>query len=331
MSFPTASLSSATGVAGPKPHSAKPLLTNTEADGTVDLIDTATLERLASVGGGPAALAVDFSPDGRLLAVSGDHGRVRLWDVRTRREVGELRGLRAWSQAIAFSPDGRLLAGSEVNTDRPQLRIWDVRRRALTAFRAELGANAVAFSPDGRLIAGAGGAQGTEVRDVRTSRLVAHPATGELARSVAFSPDGRLLFVGLWNGAGQFFSTRDWRPVGAPIRGQVQRLLSPRFTPDGRMLATSSADGTVLLWDVASRKPIGSPLMVERESFVAAAMSRDGAHLYALPTGTKGIRLTLSPDAWKRHACTIAGRELSRPEWQDALPDRRYRPVCGRP
>jgi WD40 repeat protein len=116
MSFPTASLSSATGVAGPKPHSAKPLLTNTEADGTVDLIDTATLERLASVGGGPAALAVDFSPDGRLLAVSGDHGRVRLWDVRTRREVGELRGLRAWSQAIAFSPDGRLLAGSEVNT-----------------------------------------------------------------------------------------------------------------------------------------------------------------------------------------------------------------------
>jgi len=77
---------------------------------------------------------------------------------------------------------------------------------------------------------------------------------------VAFTPDGRLLFVGLLNGAGQFYSTRDWRPAGGRIRGQEQRLLNGRFTPDGRTLATSSADGTVMLWDVATRKPIGSPL-----------------------------------------------------------------------
>jgi hypothetical protein len=119
-----------------------------------------------------------------------------------------------------------------------------------------------------------------------------------------------------------------WRPVGAPIRGQGQRLLNARFTPDGRTLATSSADGTVLLWDVASRKPIGSPLVVERDVFVAAALSRDGAHLFALPTGMEGVRIELSPRVWKRQACAISGRELSRQEWQDALPGREYRPVC---
>jgi WD40 repeat protein len=301
----------------------------TQSDGSVDLLDTATLERRAGLpAGGGAALALDFSNDGRLLAVGGEHGRVTLWDARTLAPMGRLAGLRDWTQAVAFSPDGRLLAAGDVNTEHPTLRMWDVRRRAPTAFRASLAANSLAFSPDGRLIAGAGDEQGTQVRDVRTARLVARPQTGELARSVAFSPDGRLLFVGLFDGSGRFYSTRDWRPVGAPIRGQGQRLLNARFTPDGRTLATSSADGTVLLWDVASRKPIGSPLTVEPEVFVAAALSRDGACLYALPTGRAGVRLALSPQVWKRQACTIAGRELSRREWQDALPGRSYRPVC---
>jgi DNA-binding SARP family transcriptional activator/WD40 repeat protein len=302
----------------------------TQSDGSVDLVDTRSLQRRASLpAGGGAALALDFSRDGRLLAVGGEHGRVALFDAQTLAPAGRLRGLRDWTQAVVFSPDGRLLAGADVNGDRPTLRIWDVRRRAPTAFRASLAANSLAFSPDGRLIAGAGGEQGTEVRDVRTARLVARPQSGELSRSVAFSPDGRLLFVGLYDGSGQFYSTRDWRPVGGRIRGQGQRLVHPRFTPDGRTLATSSADGTVLLWDVASRTPIGSPLMVQPDAFVSAVLSRDAKYLYALPTGTKGVRLELSPDVWKHQACAISGRELTQREWQDALPGRPYRAVCG--
>jgi WD40 repeat protein len=301
----------------------------TQSDGTVDLLDTATLERRAALqaGRGPA-LAVDFSPDGRLIAVSGDRGLVALFDAHTLTQIGPLPGLRAWTQAVAFSPDGRLLAAADVNTEAPRLRIWDVRRRALTGVRAAFGASALAFSPDGKLLAGAGMAQGTEVRDPRTGRVVARPNTGEFSRSVAFTPDGQLLFVGLLNGSGQFFSTRDWRPVGARIRAQGQRLLYPRFTPDGRTLVTASADGTVQLWDVASRTPIGSPVMVEPDVFVAAALSRDGANLYALPTGPRGIHLSLSPDVWKRQACMIAGRELTLREWRDALPSRPYQAVC---
>jgi WD40 repeat protein len=171
--------------------------------------------------------------------------------------------------------------------------------------------------------------KGIEVRDPRSGRLVVHLSTHEFARSAAFSPDGRLLFAGLLNGSGQFYGTRDWRPVGGRIRGQEQRLLDARFSPDGRTLATSSADGTVMLWDVATRKPIGSPVPVNRDSYVAAVMSGDGAHLFALSAGTEGIRLALSPSTWERQACSIAGRELTAREWDDALPGRAHRRVCG--
>jgi WD40 repeat protein len=191
------------------------------------------------------------------------------------------------------------------------------------------GEEPVTFSPDGRLLAVAAMYKGVEVRDPRSGRLIARLRTDELARSAAFSPDGRLLFVGLLNGAGQFYATRDWRPVGDRIRGQDQRLLNALFSPDGRTLATSSADGTVMLWDVATRKPIGSRVPVERNSYVAAVMSGDGAHLFALSAGTEGIRLTLSPSIWKQQACAIAGRELTTREWADALPGRGYRRVCG--
>ncbi len=34
------------------------------------------------------------------------------------------------------------------------------------------------------------------------------------------------------------------------------------------------------------------------------------------------------PDEWQRRACDIAGRNPSREEWAEVLPDRPYRETC---
>jgi WD40 repeat protein/class 3 adenylate cyclase len=302
----------------------------TQRGGTVELLDTTTLQRrrtLRAMEGFAAAVA--FSPNGRLLAVGGEKGSVALWNARTLRPAGVLRGPSADIQALAFSPDGESIAAAEVDAERPRLYVWDVRRRAMTMRADTPDVTSLAFSPDGRLIALAGTDGGTEIRDTRSGRVVKRIPAAGLSRSVAFSPDGTLLAVGQFDGEGQLYSTENWKPLGRRLVAHTRRITGVHFSRDGRSLATSSADGTVLLWDVETQEPIGSPLAVEPNAFVSAAVSPDGARLYAVSTGRRGIRLETDPEAWKRQACLVAGRELTAREWNDALPERPSRAVCS--
>jgi WD40 repeat protein/DNA-binding SARP family transcriptional activator len=310
-------------------------LAATQSDGTVDLLDTRTLAprgRFRGLDGYAAAVA--FSPDGRLLAVTGKEGRVTLWDARTLRPAGELLGLPArHAQTLAFSPDGRLLASAwigDVQSEGGEALVWDVRRREPTRVRFPIATASVAFSPDGRLLAAAGAGPGapSEIRDARTGALVKRLRTPDFGRSIAFSRDGALLAIGLYDGSIQLRSTKDWAPVGPLLEGHGGRVTALEFAPDSRTLLSGGGDGTVVLWDVAARKQLGSPLTVETNGWISAKFAPDGQRVFAVSDGPRGVRWEVSPDAWKRQACRVAGRELSAREWQDALAGRPYRAVC---
>ncbi|MEU6036069.1 hypothetical protein ABZ801_11740 [Actinomadura sp. NPDC047616] len=250
--------------------------------------------------------SVAFSPDGKTLAVGGEHrtgphaeAKVWLWDLAARRVSNEItvpntgrvpgpeRGKtieRTFPvKSVAFSPDGRTLA---IGGGREKFWLWDLAGgRVSNPFTVPQGNSAVSvvFSPDGKTLAVAGEGN-VQLRDLTTRRnTVTITEPGDKgASSVAFSPDGRTLalqrseYVQLWDVG----TRRNTATIAAP---DGHRFVSVAFGPDGRTLATSGFDaknnGEVRLWDVAARRSTAVVPSRHGHAFYSVVFSPDGATL----------------------------------------------------
>ncbi|MEO8687230.1 MAG: BTAD domain-containing putative transcriptional regulator [Solirubrobacteraceae bacterium] len=303
------------------------------SDGNVDLYDSSTLARTAviPVNPGERLFSVAIAPDGRTLAGTTLFGAVSLWDLRTRRPRGPSQTAHVgpvWTPT--FSRDGLWMATSDKDG---RVRLWDVRRRRLVASLQERGAfvDDVGLSPDGNTLAvttgGEPGKGSVEIYSVpRLARTaVLHAPWGRWGR---FSPDGRVLVFADHDGRLRLFDTKTWKPRTRPVNAHRGEVLSINFSPDSRTLATTSLDGNTRLWDIASGRPIGAGLAGPPQHRSAAIFVRRGTHLLVVSDDGRALLWDLRPSSWARQACSVAGRTLTRDEWENALPGRDYAPAC---
>ena len=208
-------------------------------------------EELAMRLGKGTIEGIAYSPDGKLLAVSGSLG-VWLYETTGLTEVGLLGGHKSLVYTIAFSPDGKTLA----SMSNGEIFLWDAEERK--QLRRIEGDNAVAFSADGKLLASCsnilGKTEGIFLWDVQTGEQVG-VLKGHKDRvyTVAFSPDGKILASGSEDKTVRLWNLQTQRQIGL-LDEHTDWVYFVAFSPDGNLLASiDNADRSVHLWDVQQR------------------------------------------------------------------------------
>ncbi|HET8949137.1 MAG TPA: hypothetical protein VFN44_01465 [Solirubrobacteraceae bacterium] len=301
-------------------------------DGTVTLIDVATLREISTFSVDPSGPVVGlaFVPGSRTLIVGGEGYLVGV-DTGEGHRVTPFPGHQSAVFAPTISSDGRRMVTT--NGVGSVVMLWTLSSgRPLGPPRPyhPSGFDDASLSPDGRTLAVLLPGTGIDLVDTTTLRRRALLAESEDTRySARFTQDGRHIVAQTPDGWVRIWSVTTSRPTGRIYVGGAEQLLMPAMSPDGRMLATGSTDGTIRIFELETRRPVGTPLPGLPNRPLAAQFTPDGTHLLAIPTSGPAYRWDVRPTAWAQRACDVAGRTLTRAEFSDALPGRDYAPACG--
>lgn len=191
--------------------------------------------------------AVTFSPDSLMLASGGFDRTVRLWDLRSLKELRVFRGHNESVLAVVFSEDGKRLGSA--SADRT-VRLWylDEENAVVILHGHNESVLTIANSPCGKFFA-TGSADGiVRLFRWRDGQLVwKSEPFGVFVNAVDFSPDGKLLAFGCADGAVGFLSTHDGRQVKRLCETGLS-ITTLSFSPDGLYLAVGGEGFGVQLW-----------------------------------------------------------------------------------
>lgn len=217
--------------------------------------------------------AINFGPQGLLLATASDDQQVRIWKRKADSADGpdwsiacNTGPLQAGSiHSLAFQPpDGKVVA---IAMDSPIVRLLNVEPCSVSLLQ-ELSPDwvkTVAFSKEGRWLA-AGSDDGTiqiwNFEKNRSRRLTGHK-DGVLA--LAFSrEDESILASGSYDKSVRLWNVANGKELeGEPFPTQDEGVKSVDFSPDGKLLALASTR-EVGIWDVGTRKLFGKKLLHDK-------------------------------------------------------------------
>jgi len=249
-------------------------ITTVDSKAVIKLWDVATGKPLKVINNPQYdLLRVDFSPDGKLIAITGEFKNkepiAELCDAATGQIIASLNVHSRHINSAVFSPDGKTLAIGEDH----EVKLWDVSagQERLTMKGRVNSVRTVAFSHDGARLVSVGGDDRAMVWDVKSGNQLSEFEAHALAR---FSPDGGLIATGAANNVVKLLDAFTGREIHS-FRGHSGDLRAIAFSPDGKRLASAGEDQTIRIWDVETGMELLA-LKGHEWRVLFLAFSRDG-------------------------------------------------------
>jgi DNA-binding SARP family transcriptional activator/WD40 repeat protein len=202
-----------------------------------------------------------------------------------------------------------------------RVEVWDIAGD----HRIELRRSKEVGSPPTTAVGIAGSSDGTHIYVSGGGLWEFDATTGEQIRwiadpgiySVAAAADGALA-VGHTDGTITLHDPDDLSEIGT-LPG-ARSLVDVSYDAAGDFLLAQTIDGTISLYDVERRERVGDPIVIANVG--KADLRPDGLELaVAQHTPARVTLWTLDPAALSDAACAVAGRNLTRAEWDTYIGD----------
>jgi RNA polymerase sigma factor (sigma-70 family) len=245
--------------------------------GSVEAFDLATGKSAGQVGKtGPGNLLAPggiVSPDGKYLVMEAfalqlQSSSLKVRDLKTGKELAELKVDIAGARELQFAPDGKTLVWASLYG---AIQVYEIGKdRQPRTFGEGKGPvdqpTSLCFSPDGKTLATARSNRTIELWNMATGQLirrlgeanrrsgppamvrVAVAAQGRKQTNLAFSPDGKTLAASQGDAVVHQFDVTTGKEVVPPDAGHVQAITALHLTPDGQTLTTAAAGEGIHVW-----------------------------------------------------------------------------------
>jgi len=199
--------------------------------------------------------SVCFSPDGQFALSGSDDQTLKLWDIKSGREIRSFEGHSDIVTSVCFSPDGLYaLSGSFDKT----LKLWDIKSgREIRSFEGHLSyVDCVCFSPKGQLALSGSLDATIKLWDIHNGKEIrSFNGHSDQVNAICFSHDGRYALSGSFDNTMKLWDIQSGEEIHSFV-GHSLGVKSVCFSPDDRYALSGSWDCTMKLWEIKSGKEI---------------------------------------------------------------------------
>lgn len=261
--------------------------------------------------------ALAISQDGKLVAATGSHGIVTLWDSENEKLIKYCTGSRDDSTCVAISPDKRMLAVGGIEGD---VQVFDIEKGKVIYSFAENRSRLmhVEFTADGKMIFSTCWDASMRCWNAMDGKSISKTDAIPIGKGMAAlgRNSGEVVVPDLFPG----FALRPHVPTNSPVKtvnlssGKTEEELpqdetawSVSTTPHRPLVAVGTSTGKVHVWDMAERKKIAgctieTPGQDETgRGIVGLSLINDAKHLFAMTmNGYGGIYSAIDGSMLKR-------------------------------